>query len=156
MDHGVDPHNRAAADMAGVKDRGPGSDEDLVLDAGADDVGARADQAVIADRGRMPRGRPQDRVLHDDARSADLDRATLGDHLGTVHDPRPRADRHIATERGGRRDPGLGVNLGGFSIMLEQHRQVPSTVSSARARVPTGQSSPAQRSWAQSRQVARA
>jgi hypothetical protein len=89
-------------------------------------VGAWADQHVIAQPQRVAQSAAQYGVLHDDAPLAEFDPAAIRSQDGSEQDPAVGADVHVPAHDRGRRDIRAGVNLGRRSAMLQQHATNPS------------------------------
>ncbi len=124
LDDAVDADLCARADARPHEDRRARREECLVLDRRSVDVGVRADDDVVADRGRMALAPPDDRLLHDDRGLTDLDRPTLGGHH--------RAEEHtsVLSEPDFSADDGVGRDVSGvgngrsLAAVLDEHGRV--------------------------------
>jgi hypothetical protein len=85
-------------------------------------VSVRADEHVVADPRRVPLAPADQRVFHDHAARADVDRAVLGRQHRADQDPRVRADAHVAAEDRVRRHVGARIDLRRPPAVLEEHQ----------------------------------
>ena len=104
-----------------MEDGGTSSDEDFVFDRTANNVGVRANEAVIANLERVTSVAPKDGVLHHDAFGSDLDRAAFRDNLRTEKNSATRADDDIAAYSRVRCYMHSGVYPWRFALMCDDH-----------------------------------
>jgi hypothetical protein len=121
----TDGDDRPGGQVGAVEDGGAGRHVRAAFDRAAEQRGVWRHEDVIADDHRTSRvtdrGRPQHRVLGDDAGRTDLDVGALGVEHRAVHDPGPRADPDVADERRARRHPSGLVDRGLGASMSDQH-----------------------------------
>ena len=121
MDDAVDAHFGPCADPGAVEHRRAGSQEGVVCDLAAGQIGARSDENIVADPHRVAADPADHRGVHDDAVGTDRDRAAFGGQHRAETDRAIGADRDVPAHHGVGSNSAGCMDIGLLAVVAVQH-----------------------------------